>query len=77
MTPETDHDFQALDKMMAEAEIARAVIALRHPTQPAEDIQEAMSCPLCGIGTLDYYVSSVNYHISASCTTDGCVNFME
>jgi len=34
-------------------------------------------CPACEIGTVHYSVASVNGHIHAGCTTEGCIRFME
>jgi hypothetical protein len=34
-------------------------------------------CPACGTGTVHYSVASVNGHIHAGCTTEGCIRFME
>ena len=36
----------------------------------------ALPCPICG-GLLRYSVASVNGHMHAACTTDGCVRWME
>jgi hypothetical protein len=34
-------------------------------------------CPACGTGTIRYSVASLNGHMHARCTTQGCVSWME
>lgn len=34
-------------------------------------------CPVCKTGILKYSVASYNGHIHGSCSTDGCVRWME
>jgi hypothetical protein len=36
-----------------------------------------MSCPVCHSGTLSYTRAARNGHVSASCTTEGCVQWCE
>lgn len=36
-----------------------------------------MPCPICKTGTLRYMRSSYNGHVHGSCSTDGCVRWME
>lgn len=37
----------------------------------------AITCPVCGKGSLRYSRAEYNGHIHAACTTDGCVGWME
>ena len=37
----------------------------------------AIDCPVCRSGKLRYTVAGINGHIHASCTTEGCVRWME
>lgn len=38
---------------------------------------DEIPCPVCHAGTMKYFVSSVNGHIHAKCSTDDCVSFFE
>lgn len=37
----------------------------------------SIDCPVCVIGTLRYSVAGVNGHMHGSCTTEGCMSWME
>ena len=36
-----------------------------------------MPCPICGKGTLNYSRAACNGHVWATCSTPGCVHWME
>ena len=36
-----------------------------------------LKCPICKTGKIRYSVASVNGHIWGSCTTEGCVRWIE
>jgi ribosomal protein S27E len=39
--------------------------------------RSSVKCPTCGNGEIHYSVASYNGHIHASCSTQGCVSWME
>lgn len=43
-----------------------------------QSVSNAIPCPVCETGTVNYtYAGKVNGHISARCSTEGCVQWME
>ncbi len=59
------------------ARIQKARDAIVQKTNGQRGISGEMGCPACGRGRLQYSVAGVNGHISARCSTDECVSFME
>lgn len=57
---------------------ARKAITDKHGTEKPEEFTTGeVPCPVCEEGQLHYRISGLNGHIHASCTKDGCVNWME
>jgi hypothetical protein len=73
------------DLAASELRLGQMVVALNaaHADAKKKDLGvgsggcSGMLCPVCTTGTLRYSVASVNGHMHASCTTKGCVSWME
>jgi len=57
---------------------ARAAITdyLKANGKPTRNVQGRISCPICNTGTLGFSIA-YNGHCHASCSTNGCVSWME
>lgn len=57
---------------------AREAITDKHGTKkPQNNIADDVGCPVCTSGTLSYRISAYNGHISAKCSTQNCVSWVE
>lgn len=75
----TDQEIEAEEKRIGRA-VEAAIQVEKVIRQLAGDrwgSYGVMECPICGTGTVEYSISSLNGHMSARCDTDGCVNFIQ
>lgn len=73
---ETELDDAATSKALA-AFVAVAEDAKKKGFKAGHGGNSNCACPVCADGTIRYSVASVNGHIWASCSTDGCVRWMQ
>lgn len=63
------------NRMKARAEITTYID--NHALNKNSDLTGKMPCPVCDGGTLAWSRASLNGHVWGSCSTDGCVAWME
>lgn len=66
---------QESERAIRRMAVARAAIVKE--TKGRRGVSGAIACPCCEGGTLSYSVASINGHIWAVCTTNGCASWME
>jgi len=44
---------------------------------PQNIINDNIRCPICGVGILSYRISNYNGHTHGTCSTNGCVHWIE
>lgn len=70
-----DAEFELI---FAKIKQARKAITDKHGiVKPSSNIFEAIPCPCCETGKLNYSISSYNGHIHAACDSGTCVKWME
>lgn len=75
LSPYTAEELEAQDREISER--IGAIGKARAAIVAHGDFNGQLPCPVCGSGSLRYSKARSNGHIHASCSTEGCVRWME